>query len=663
MKKGRPDSTMRSREGARNKNYRFFLLAGVFLSLCIAFTVFFVINQLRGTSGKYEGDGLTVREETVAGERGRIYDRNGKLLVGNATHYDLIFEYGSMPDTRTEVNASLLECLAALVKTGNAHKRVKDYFPFDGEYPALSFSSELGDPDSYEYYYYKRFLERNSLKAEISEGEVIDYLVKKYGLTSSKYSNSAIGELLRIYYDMDRINFGYYQYYTLAEGFEATVAQDMALISYVEEHMIEGATLIRSSERVYQYGDYAKHILGSVGKITAENVELYADYPLDATVGISGCENVFENYLRGSDGKRISKYDKDGNLVERYYDPEPVVGNDIYLTVDIDLQIVAEDALRESVDELKASETGAVTAIDPNTGETLVIASHSTESSMNFALQGTFAPGSTYKVGSALAALEEGYITESTSHVCNKVYPFLGGPTCLGNHGATDVHGAIEVSCNIFFYYLGHSWGLDHITDYTSRLGLGVPTGIELGERLGIIASKAYCEEHDLEWSEFDDATGAIGQSKHAYTPLQLSVYMSTVVNGGTRYSAHLLQSVKTRSGEVVYTTKTDVLSSVNISDKNHAIIMDAMRSVVSESSLLSSHFKGISGGVGGKTGTAETGREVSNALFSGFAPANDPQIVVSCVLEEGDVGANAAKVTAKVFEAYFEQKSVKAES
>ena len=191
MKKGRPDSTMRSREGARNKNYRFFLLAGVFLSLCIAFTVFFVINQLRGTSGKYEGDGLTVREETVAGERGRIYDRNGKLLVGNATHYDLIFEYGSMPDTRTEVNASLLECLAALVKTGNVHKRVKDYFPFDGEYPELSFSSELGDPDSYEYYYYKRFLERNSLKAEISEGEVIDYLVKKYGLTSSKYSNSA----------------------------------------------------------------------------------------------------------------------------------------------------------------------------------------------------------------------------------------------------------------------------------------------------------------------------------------------------------------------------------------------------------------------------------------------------------------------------------------
>ncbi len=662
MKKSRVDSKMRSKDTARNKDYRFFVIAGVFLVIFCAFIVCFAVNQARGTSGRYDTDGLIVRIETVAGERGRIYDRNGKLLVGNASHYDLIFEYGSMSDSRSEINASLLECLMALSKTENMHKRAKDYFPFAGEYPELSLSPALADSESKEYYYYQRFLNKHSLESNVTVDETVQYFIKQYGLDTDKYSNEAIDELIRIYYDMERIDFGYYQYYTVAEGFEATVPSDMALISYIEEHRTEGATLIKSSDRVYFYEGYAQHILGSMGGITAENVDQYADYPLDAKVGISGCENVFEGYLRGSDGKRISKYDAHGNLVESYYDPEPVVGNDIYLTIDIDLQIAAEDALREAVDELDASETGAVTAIDPSTGEALVIASHSTESSMNFALQGTFAPGSTYKVGSALAALEEGYITVSTSHVCNRVYPYLGGPTCLGNHGDVDVHDAIEVSCNIFFYYLGHEWGLDNITKYTSRLGLGVPTGIELGERTGIVASEAYCEEHDLEWSEFDDATGAIGQSKHAYTPFQLSVYMSTIVNGGTRYSAHILQSVRTRGGDVVYTTKTDVLSNVNISEQNYDILIDAMRSVVSESDVLSAYFSGVPVLVGGKTGTAETGREISNALFSGFAPYDDPKIVVSCVLEEGDVGSNAAKVTAKVFEKYFESNENKVE-
>ena len=654
MKKSKRDPNRRQRPAARNKDYRFFVLAGVFFAIMAAFSVVFAINQIKGPSGRFTDDGLTVRIETVAGERGRIYDRNGKLLVGNAAHYDLIFEYGSMPDRRAGVNASLLECLRALDATEREDKRVKDYFPLVGSYPDFKFSTELLDTESDVFYYYSRFLTRNKLDENTSPHELAEYFTDKYSLDEKKYTAAEITELIRIYYDMDRIGFGYYQPYTLAKGFEPTDEGDMALIAYIEEHHTEGATLIKSTERVYSYEGYATHILGSIGKITAENVEDYADYPLDALVGITGCENVFEDLLRGSNGKRISKYNAYGELVERYYDPEPVVGNDVYLTIDIDLQIAAEDALREKIEELPESETGAITAIDPNTGEALAIASYSTESSLNFALQGTFAPGSTYKVGSALAALEEGYITDSTSYVCNHTYPHLGGPTCLGNHGDTDVSEAIEVSCNIFFYYLGHNWGLDNITAYTKRLGLGSPTGIELGEKVGIVASEGYCEEHDLEWSEFDDATGAIGQSKHAYTPLQLSVYMSSVVNGGTRYSAHLLRSVKTRSGESVLEGKTDVLDRVSISDENYATLMSAMRSVVSSSDVLSAHFGDLEVSVGGKTGTAETGKAVSNALFSGFAPADKPEIVVSCVLEEGDAGTNAAEVTARVFEAYF---------
>lgn len=312
MKKSRVDSKMRSK-GARNKDYRFFVIAAVFLVVFCAFTVCFVVNQVNGTSGRYNTDGLTVREETVAGERGRIYDRNGKLLVGNASYYDLIFEYGSMPESRSAVNSSLINCLEALSKTENTHKRAEDYFPFVGSYPELEFSPELEDEDSEVYKHYQRFLSRHELDTDTDEGEIAQYFIKQYGLDASKYSYDAIEQLMRIYYDMERINFGYYQYYTIAQGFEATVPEDMALISYIEEHRIEGATLIRSSDRVYCYGDYAKHILGSVGGITAENVDSYADYPLDAKVGISGCENVFESFLRGSDGKRISKYNAEGD--------------------------------------------------------------------------------------------------------------------------------------------------------------------------------------------------------------------------------------------------------------------------------------------------------------------------------------------------------------
>lgn len=656
MKKSKNDPRKRSLKTVRNKDYRFFVLAAVFALIMSAFVVVFAINQKKGTSGKYDDDGLTVRIETVVGERGRIFDRNGKLLVGNATSYDLVFEYGSMPDKRAQVNSALLECIKALEVTGTSSKRSEDYFPLVNSYPNYAFSSQLADKDGKVYFYYQKFLEKNKLDENIGLTELKEFFVKKYSLSEKRYTDEEIGALIRIYYDMDRINFGYYQPYTIAQGFYTSDEGDMALISYIEEHRTEGATLMKSTERVYPYEGYATHILGTIGKITAENVENYADYPLDALVGISGCENVFEEYLRGSNGKQISKYDAEGNLVQRYYDPAPVVGKDIYLTIDIDLQIAAEDSLKEQVERLEYSETGAVTAINPNNGEALVIASYSTESSMNFALRGTFAPGSTFKVGSALAALEEGYITEDTHYTCNHVYPYLGGPTCLGNHGSIDVSRAIEVSCNVFFYYLGHNWGLDNITDYTSWLGLGVPTGIELGESVGIVASEEYCSEHGLEWSAFDDATGAIGQSKHAYTPLQLSVYMSTVANGGTRYSAHILKEVRNRTGEVVYTYDTTVLNRVSISEQNYNTLMNAMRSVVSSSPTLSDYFASVPETVSGKTGTAETGREVSNALFSGFAPYDDPEIVVSCVLEEGDAGNNAAAVTASVFESYFKK-------
>ena len=661
------------------KDHRFLALGITFSLICIAFLVVLAVTQIKGAKYYFPRSEDIIKTETVYGERGRIYDRNGKLLVGNNTNYSLIFEYGSMADKRKDVNLALIECLEALNETGNAQLRSKDYFPLIGNYPHMSLKNDARDENTDTGYYYKRFLKKREFKEDPTPDDICSYFINKYKLWSEIYSDAAIGELIRIYYDMERVDFGYYQHYTIAESIDPASESGKALITLIRERSIEGANFIKRTERIYPYDTYASHILGRIGRITAENLEKYKDYPLDALVGTSGCEAAFEEYLRGTDGKKISVYNKQGELIEEYYDPEPVVGKDVYLTIDIDLQIAAEDALKKEIEALNYSEAGAATFIDPNSGEIFVSASYPTYSQnqfsgveyyaslasdenmplLNRAIQGAYAPGSVYKVGVALAALEEGYINESTCYDCQKVYPYFApnSPTCLGTHGEIDVTEAIEVSCNVYFYYVGHQNGIDKITPYTRSLGLGVPTGIELGERIGVIPSEEYCLNTENPWRTIDNATGAIGQSYHLYSPLQLSVYTSTIANGGTRYSAHFLKEVKDRSGNTVFTTEISVAEKVNFSASTHSTIKNAMSRVVSESDVLRRYFANVDADVAGKTGTAQVSTNSTlpdNALFSGFAPYDNPEIVGSCILEAGEAGSNASKVVAAVFEQYF---------
>lgn len=666
-------------ESKKNNNHRFLALGIVFLVICTVFLIYLGVTQIRGAKYYFPRSDDIIKTETVYGERGRIFDRNGKLLVGNTANYNLIFEYGSMADKRKDVNLALLNCLEALKETNTTQYRAEDYFPLIGTYPNMSIKNSANDETGNIGYYYQKFLKKQKLEKDASAEQVCKYFVNKYKLWRENYSDAAISELIRIYYDMERIDFGYYQHYTIAEGIDPTSEESKALITFINEKAIEGTNFIKQTERTYPYDTYAAHILGRIGKITAENISKYQDYPLDALVGTSGCEAAFEEYLRGTDGKKITVYDKNGELIKEYYDPAPVVGKDIYLTIDIDLQIAAEDSLKKEIEALDDSEAGAATFVDPNNGEVLVSASYPTYSQnqfsgveyyasiasnenmplLNRAIQGSYAPGSVYKVGAALAALEQGFISKNTCYDCQKVYPYFepNSPTCLGTHGNIDVTKAIEVSCNIFFYYVGHENGLDKITPYTKSLGLGAPTGIELGERIGVVASEEYCLNTERTWRTIDNATGAIGQSYHLYSPLQLSVYTSTIVNGGTRYSAHFLKEVKDRQGNTVYTTEKTVAEKVEMSSANHSTVKNAMSRVVSESSVLRRYFSNVDATVGGKTGTAQVSANSAlpdNALFSGFAPYDQPQIVGSCILEAGEQGANASKVVAAVFEQYF---------
>ena len=641
---------------------RYIAIGLCFVVICLAFVVVMAVYQSRGHALSPE-EGYT-RTYTVPGVRGEIYDKNGKPIVKNSTGYDLVYEYGAMPDSRREVNLELLRILETLRRTENEGCLSEDSFPLEGTYPELRLASELSDKDSVIYARYTKFLKlRQFSEADTDAEDVAAYFVKRYSLSDKLYSDGEITDLIRLYYEMELADFGAYASYTIAENVPKEV------MTLLEETGAEGVVFALRSERVYCYPGVASHILGRVGKITAETKDYYLSlgYSLDALVGVSGVEAAFEEWLHGQNGTRVVRYDDAGRVIDSYYDPAPVSGKDIYLTIDIDLQIAAEEGLRDSVSGIEGSEAGAITVLDPNSGAILASASYPTydltkfESQsyvdslnanvnnpwLNRALQGVYAPGSTYKVGMALAALETGQIDGSTSYVCNHVYK---GLECLGTHGASDVVDAIRDSCNVFFYHLGEAMGVDSATRYTARLGLGVPTGVELGEAKGGLATDSDNTENMM---------AAIGQGEHGYTPLQLSVYLSTVVNGGKRYSAHILDSVRTfYTGEAVSTYQPELLGEVSFSDSTYRLLAEGMRQVVAESDTLSRTFRNVPVTVGGKTGTAQVEGKTDNALFVGYAPVNHPQIVAGCVLEEGGSGAHAAGPVARVMEVYFKKQA-----
>lgn len=661
-----------------NMTARYISLMCVFLAVMLSYIVVLALHQINGSPTERKNAEIAdVRQVTVSGVRGEIYDRNGVLLVGNTKSYDLIFEYGSIPYTTKDLNRSLLGAFDALEKTDSMDKLCDEYFPFDGEYPDFEYSDSVRYEGSDGYNYLLKVLEANKLDTTVSAKELADHLVKKYRLDSMGLKDREIDMLLHARYEMERIKFSAYQPFTLARDVGIDV------VTFVKEAGIDGANFSVRTERYYAYPGYASHILGRLGKIQADDAEYYSElgYPMDAYVGASGCELAFESYLCGRDGIMEINYDKHGNIISKEFIKEPLGGDDVYLTIDIKLQIAAEDSLRETVKSLKYSDSGAIVSLDANTGEVLVMASYPTydlglysgesyysslledpaRPLLNRTLSEHYAPGSIYKIGSALAALEEGEIKEDTIFPCNGAY-YPGGPTCLGVGGVNGKHGdiglirAIGVSCNCYFYEIGDRMGIDNINGYTKSLGLGVSTGIELSEVGGIVAGSEYRDSNNLKpWGRGDDLSAVIGQSDHAYTPLQMGVFMASVANGGDRYEAHLLHSVKEfYTDEIVYEYQPKMLEHLEFSDETYATLKRGMREVILSSSSLQSYFSGVDAVVGGKTGTAEVSGKHDFALFAGVAPLDDPDIVSVCVLEQGVNGANAAIPISAVFREYF---------
>ncbi len=695
-----------------------------FLVVCAVYIIRLATLELTSENiGGHKQDGTTERTVVVHAVRGQIYDRNGVPLVTNAYTHDLTLDYSVLPKDQALRNHAVLQALRMLESCGEVDRFCTYDFPFDGYYPDYTYKSEASDPVSDTHGTFLDVVQTNGLRREailriksekrmntaeandyydsdplacITAERLTAYFVEEYELDakgedgSPLYGNADIDRLIRVLWGMEAVGFSRANDYVLAENVT------METVTHEKELGIAGIGFATKSTRVYCFPGYASHILGQTGPIYAEEWEYYKElgYAMNARVGKSGCEAAFEEYLHGQDGIKVVVEDKDGRIVREYMKTEPVAGKDVYLTIDINLQIAAEKALAENVrfiqntyhrDDCKA---GAMVAMDPNSGALLAIASYPTYDLSTFnrdyddlyaddalplfnrALSGLYAPGSTFKPGMVAAALTEGIVTASTTLECAGTYTYYQSyqPDCWihNSSGAVKQHGwinaaeALRVSCNCYFYDLGRRLGITNMNLYCRMFGLGESTGIELGEQRGSLAGPDYrADIHGLDWQPTDTIAAAIGQSDNAFTPLQLGVYTSTLVNGGTRYAAHLLLKVRDFSDRAdIFVTAPEAVDSFPLSAADRLTVIDGMEQMVATSSEVSRYMKNVPVTVAGKTGTAQTGaKSTENGLFICAAPSRNPEIVVVSVIERAGGGSYSAMAAGELLEAYYKGK------
>ena len=685
----------------KNKTFlRIFFVGALFVAACLVYFIRMINIVTNAEPGKIQ-TGTYQRQEVIYAQRGEIYDRNGNKLVYNKYTYDLVFDYDAMAATQQKRNVDILAIINALETTKNQSKLEGQSFPFEGAYPNYTYKSEAIDGESNIYYRLLKRIAENELEDECDkpknqltatyldsfyktnpdalpdENEIIEWYLKKYKMLSEDgtplFTDSEMDKLIRMRYDMEVNDFSVYNRYVIA------LDVDMTLVAYIKELCVAGADFQIRAERQYAYPGYASHILGQLGKIQSDNWAYYQSqgYDMNDAVGLSGCEQAFESYLRGQNGVRLITEDKNGNIIDSKIIKEPVAGKDVYLTIDIKLQIAAEDGLRDNVNSIPSAEAGAICALDPGNGEILALASYPTydlstynedydrlskdpaKPYLNRALNEIYAPGSTFKVGMAAAGISMGKITSSSTLRCDGKYTYYNDyqPTCLGVHGNVNASYSLQVSCNCYYYELGRLMGIDKMNEYCRAYGFGSYTGIELGEQKGILAGPDYRNDNGLShWTAGNTISAAIGQSDNSATPLQLASYIATVLNGGTRYSTHLLKEVKEYgSGKTVFSAKAEVLDRVKLTADALDAAKNGMRRMVRYSPTVSGYMSDVPVTVGGKTGTAQRGGDkLDNGLFVCAAPYDNPEIVVSSVIESSGSGALSTYAASRVLAAYY---------
>lgn len=653
----------------------------------------FDLQVVNGASYREQSEKRLVREVKTVAPRGNIYDRYGKLMVTNEMGYNVQLYYTKID--KKDLNNNLLKLANILESNGDTYY---NNFPINFDKLEFNKSEEAA----------KSWKESIGLDKDATPSDVINFYIKKYDILQTDMED--VGKIIALRYEIATKGYSSYRPVTLAKN----ISEESMLMIEEQGDSLSGVNVVSQPTRKYLTGNVASHILGYVGPISSAEYEAKKDYGYlqNDIIGKTGIEATFEEFLRGTNGVKRIEMNSNGVIVGETETTESIMGNSVVLTIDMDLQSKAEEVLEkyiykiqngEYAETFKDAKAGALVVLDVKTSEVLALASYPTYNPDEFvdgisnseyekyfrdenkpmynrAIQGAYSPGSTYKPLTAIAAIESGAVKVKETIVDQGRYDKGHKPVCWiwsdyrGTHGPVDVATALKVSCNYYFYEVGYRMGIDTLAKYTRLFGLGRKTGIEIiGEASGVVASREYINslsEKDGKkrtWMIADTLSAAIGQSYNSFTPIQMAYYIATLANKGVKNELTILKDVITSDGESVSRELVDSVvdakinkeeqeyGSLSISPDTLNAVFEGMRSVTGErGGTAYSTFGSFPIEVAGKTGTATASSGSANAWFVGFAPYDDPEIAVVCVIEHGGHGGYTAPVVKEVMEEYF---------
>ena len=651
------------------------------------------LQIVNGASYREQSENRLVREIKVSAPRGEIYDRYGKLIVTSVTGYNANIYYTKIP--KTEFNVGLLKLANIFEKNGDTYY---NNFPVDFETMTFTKSDEGA----------KRWKEGNKISGDASVEEVIEFYKNKYEIENTEISE--VAKIIAMRYEIASKGYSSFKSVTLAKE----ISNESMLEIEERGNELPGVVITTYPMRKYVAGNAGSHIVGYVGKISSDEYKerKVQGYSQNDMIGKSGIEATLEEYLRGQDGIVRLEMDSDGRVTSKEEVEESKMGDSVVLTIDLDLQKKAEEVLANYIEKIRTggfadkcedANAGALVVVDVKTSEVLALASYpnynpdeftngisnteyekyflnSDMPMFNRSIQGTYSPGSTFKMITAIAAIESGHIGLTESILTHGKYDKGHKPACWlwnsyrQNHGYVNAEKALKVSCNYYFYEVAYRMGIDVLSKYVRMFGLGSKTGIELfGESAGSVASREYINklnERDgkkRQWMVADTLSAAIGQSYNSFTPLQMAYYIATLANGGVKNEITILKDVISAEGNEVSMMSVDSVvdakigktestsANLDISEATLDVVFEGMRSVTGESGGTAySYFSSFPIEVAGKTGTATASSGSAHAWFVGFAPYENPEIAVVCMIEHGGHGAYTAPAVKEVMEEYF---------
>ena len=661
--------------------------AAVIIGLYVFRLIF--LQLVNGDSFTAQATNTTDYKFTVTAARGDIVDSKGERIASSTTGYSVVLNKLLMGDE--DLDTMLQKIVGLLGKNGESWND----------------SLLIGQPDAAGHYEFTaasdNAAEQKALAAMkdnlglqqyATADDVMEKLVEDYDLADFSLYWQRV--LSGIHYEMQLQAFSNVNNFVMAENVsEATVAT-------IKENSLSlpGVEIVETSTRSYEQGTVLPHVLGRVGKITAEKWKVTDEngqvtYPLkekgynmNDIIGISGLESAYEDELRGKDGVETITRNSDGVIVNTALTTVPEPGHTVQLTIDSEFQKAVDQALAKNVEwikntyaDSKQANAGAVVVIDVKTGGVLAASNYpsfdqnlyaaqyneySADENMplfNRALQGLYTPGSTYKPSVAVAGLDTGLLNRNSTVNCTRVYTYYKDyrPRCAQHghgNGPIDVVNAIKWSCNIFFYDVGRRLTSDVYDAYAYKLGLGQRTGVEVSEALGHLTTK-----NDSNYTESLDIQAAIGQGNTAVTPIQLATYAATLANRGTRYRTHFVKAIlDSNTGETLEETQPEVMDVVEDKGETFDLVREGMKGVVQTIPALAAYPYTIAC----KTGSPQrsegyyvgsTYKHYTNAAMIAYGPAEDPEIAIGVVVEYGGAGARTGQLVADIFNAYYAMK------